>query len=126
MILVKKEIHMSQKKPSLLHSSIYDLVCKVPAGHVTTYGQIAREVGCTARTVGFAMAALPPGGHVPWQRVINSQGKVSPRLDGEGNVLQRDLLEIEGLNFDQNGRVNLDEYSWKFNSIGADPKEISS
>ncbi len=117
-------MHMSQKNPSSLYSSIYNLVCKVPAGYITTYGQIAREVGCTARTVGFAMAALPPGGHVPWQRVINSQGKVSPRLDGEGNVLQRDLLEIEGLNFDQNGRINLDEYSWKFNSIGADPEEI--
>ena len=105
---------MTQTKFSPLYSSIYDLVRKVPPGYVTTYGQIAQLVGCTARTVGFSMAALPLGSDVPWQRVINSQGKVSPRTDGEGNILQRDLLEAEGLRFDQNGRINLDKCSWIF------------
>ncbi len=105
---------MSQKKASSLYQSIYSLVRQVPPGYVTTYGQIARQVGCTARTVGFAMAALPAGNDVPWQRVINSQGKVSPRIDGEGNILQRDLLEAEGLRFDQKGRVSLDKFGWIF------------
>ena len=105
---------MFQKQFSPLYSSIYELVSKVPLGCVTTYGQIAREVGCTARTVGFAMAALPPGHDVPWQRVINSQGKVSQRSESDGNILQRDLLEAEGVRFDQNGRISLDEYGWLF------------
>lgn len=105
---------MPRKQISPIYSSIYDLASKVPSGYVTTYGQLAKLVGCTARTVGFAMAALSPGHDIPWQRVINSQGKVSPRSDGDGNILQRDLLEAEGLQFNQEGRINLDKYSWHF------------
>ncbi|WP_321368959.1 MGMT family protein [uncultured Desulfuromusa sp.] len=105
---------MPEKPFSPLYSSIYALVGKIPSGYVSTYGQIARQIGCTARTVGFAMAALPPGHNVPWQRVINSQGKISPRLDGEGNILQRDLLEAEGLQFNQKGRIDLNQYGWLF------------
>jgi len=103
---------MSKKETGSLFPAIYSLVFKIPPGHVTTYGQIAREVGCTARTVGFAMAALPSGSDVPWQRVINSQGKISPRQDGEGNVLQRDLLQSEGIYFDQKGKINMEKYNW--------------
>ena len=105
---------MLSKKSSPLYSSIYELARKVPPGYVTTYGQIAQLVGCTARTVGFAMSALPSGSDVPWQRVINSQGKVSPRSDGDGNILQRDLLEAEGVQFDQNARISLNGYGWLF------------
>ena len=48
---------------------------EIPAGKVATYGQIAVLVGTGARQVGYAMAALPHD-DVPWQRVINSQGKL--------------------------------------------------
>ena len=99
---------------SSLYLQIYDLVRQVPPGRVTTYGQIGRLVGCTARTVGFAMAALPPGADVPWQRVINSQGKVSPRRDGEGNLLQQDLLVAEGVEFSRSGKVDLQMYLHPF------------
>ena len=105
---------MPQKSPGHLYQSIYNKVRQIPPGYVTTYGQIARLTGCSARTVGFAMAALTPGSDVPWQRVINSQGKVSPRHDGEGNLLQQDLLKAEGLLFDQKGRLDLDRYGWTF------------
>ena len=110
--MLKKEIYMPQQKSSPLYSAIYNLVRQVPPGYVTTYGRIARLASCTARTVGFAMAALPTGDNVPWQRVINSQGKISPRTDGEGNILQRDLLEAEGIQFDQKGQVSLGKYGW--------------
>ncbi len=102
---------------SPLYQRIYDLVCQIPAGHVTTYGQLARLVGCTPRTVGYAMAALTSGADVPWQRVINSQGKVSPRADGERDFLQRDLLVAEGVRFDRSGRIDLEEYGWGFPSL---------
>lgn len=95
-----------------LYSRIYDLVRRIPPGRVTTYGRIARQVGCTARSVGFAMAALPDGHDVPWQRVINSQGKVSPRRNGDGDLIQRLLLEAEGVRFDARGRVDLVRYAW--------------
>lgn len=103
---------MNQHSASPLYSRIYALVCQVPPGRVTTYGRIARLAGCTARTVGFAMAALPAGHDVPWQRVINSQGKVSQRRDGDGTLIQRLVLEVEGVEFDAQGRVNLVLYGW--------------
>ena len=105
---------MAEKKISLLYQSIYTLIQQIPPGYVSSYGRIGQWVGCTARTVGFALAALPVGNDVPWQRVINSRGKVSPRADGGGNVLQRDLLEIEGICFDEKQRIDLSVYGWAF------------
>jgi methylated-DNA-protein-cysteine methyltransferase-like protein len=105
---------MMFKSPSPLYQSIYTLVRQIPPGYVTSYGRISRLVGCSARNVGFAMAALPCGSDVPWQRVVNSQGKVSPRTDGEGNILQRNLLEAEGIFFDRNGKIDLEKYDWDF------------
>jgi methylated-DNA-protein-cysteine methyltransferase-like protein len=105
---------MSEKTAATLYQRIYTLIQQIPPGYVSSYGKIARQVGCTARTVGFALAALPVGNNVPWQRVINSQGKVSHRADGGANILQRDLLEIEGVRFDENQRVDLKVYGWTF------------
>ena len=91
---------------------IYAIVRQVPWGRVATYGQIARIAGCPARMVGYAMAVLPGGSDVPWQRVINSQGQISPRRGGGGEVRQRRLLEAEGVRFDRLGRVDLKEVVW--------------
>jgi methylated-DNA-protein-cysteine methyltransferase-like protein len=55
------------------------------------------------------MAACPQD--VPWQRVINSQGKVSLRSGG-GGAHQRELLEAEGVIFDERDRVDLKIYAW--------------
>jgi len=97
-----------------LYPRIYALVREVPSGRVTTYGRVGQAVGCTARTVGFAMAALKPGSEVPWQRVINAKGQVSRRRDGDGNILQRDLLEAEGVVFSPGGCVDLSRYGYRF------------
>ena len=97
-----------------LYQRIYGFVRQIPAGSVTTYGQLSRLVGCTARTVGFAMAALPNDTDVPWHRVINSQGKISKRADGDRDVLQRELLASEGVNFDTGGSVDLHRDAWTF------------
>jgi len=110
-----------QKKPSPLYQRIYDLTRQIPAGRVTSYGQISQLLGCTPRTVGFALAALPTGSDVPWQRVINRQGKVSPRTDGEGNLLQRDLLEAEGVCFDQQQRIDFQRHGWNFSQTPGAP-----
>jgi methylated-DNA-protein-cysteine methyltransferase-like protein len=81
---------------------------------VATYGQIARITGnCTARMVGYAMAALPRGTDVPWQRVINSQGRISERRRGDGAVSQRKILEAEGVRFDAKGKVDFDRAGWQ-------------
>ena len=97
------------------HEQIYAMVRRIPPGRVTTYGRIAELVGgCTARMVGYAMAALKRGTapDVPWQRVINAQGKISIHGDGIGNAMQRTLLEEEGVLFNEKGAVDFSMFGW--------------
>ena len=100
---------MTDKLP--LYERIYAVVRQIPRGKVATYGQIARIVGgCSAQMIGFAMAGLRTD-DVPWQRVINAKGKVSPRI-GFGGLLQRETLEEEGVEFDEEDRVDFDKFGW--------------
>lgn len=95
------------------YEQIYAIVRQIPPGKVATYGQVAALAGgCSARMVGYAMAALPENSDVPWQRVINYQGKISPHGFGYGSWLQRQLLEAEGVRFDEQGRIDLREFGW--------------
>jgi methylated-DNA-protein-cysteine methyltransferase-like protein len=106
---------MTVVKKDRLYNRIYAMVRRVPRGKVTTYGRIAALVGgCTARMVGYAMAALKRGSppDVPWQRVINAQGKISVHGDGIGNAMQRAILEEEGVEFDKNDRVDFSRFGW--------------
>jgi methylated-DNA-protein-cysteine methyltransferase-like protein len=97
-----------------LYERIYDVARRIPEGRVATYGQIAAIVGrCTPRQVGYAMAAVPFGSGVPWQRVINARGMVSERAAGDGTEVQRALLEAEGVRFDEHGRVDLAVFGWE-------------
>ena len=93
----------------------YDVVRQVPSGRVTTYGTVARVAGMPgrARQVGYALAALPDGHDVPWHRIVNARGEVSPRSAALGHErLQRTLLETEGVAFDAAGRIDLDRFGW--------------
>jgi methylated-DNA-protein-cysteine methyltransferase-like protein len=95
-----------------LYARVYAVVRQIPPGKVATYGQIAEIVGdCTARMVGYAMAACPDD--VPWQRVINAQGKVSPRADSWGTEVQRLRLEEEGVRFDASHKVDFQQVRWQ-------------
>jgi methylated-DNA-protein-cysteine methyltransferase related protein len=93
-----------------LFPRIYAVTRQVPRGKVTTYGDVAHLIGegCDARLVGYAMANCPDD--VPWQRVINAQGKIS--LQGDSAAKQRLRLEAEGLAFDSRGRIDLQKYRW--------------
>ena len=97
-----------------LHERIFDVVEAISVGKVATYGQIGKMVGgCSGQLVGFALASLRYSGgrKVPWQRVINRQGKIS--LTGPDAALQRALLEDEGIHFEADGVINLEEFVWK-------------
>ena len=101
------------------YEQVWNIARQIPVGRVATYGQIAKlipppvgvEVEAYAafapRWVGGAMAACPDD--VPWQRVINSQGKISERPGAER---QRPLLEAEGIIFDAKDRIDLKKYGW--------------
>ena len=102
-----------------LYDLIYDIVRQVPRGRVATYGQIARIAGrCSAQMVGFALAALPAfrdretNADVPWQRIINARGMISPHGFGMGSQVQRDLLEEEGIIFNEQGIIDLAVFGW--------------
>lgn len=103
------------------YEQVWNLVRQIPNGKVASYGQIALMISppmgvdfdsykaFSPRWVGGAMAACPDD--VPWQRVINSQGKISPRPGGAEK--QRLLLEQEGVEFDEKDRVDFKKYGWK-------------
>lgn len=101
------------------YERVYAVVRQIPPGKVSTYGRIAAIVGnCTSRMVGYAMAALPADyDDVPWQRVINAQGKVSPRARSESTALQRKLLDDEGVHFNQAGKVDFSAVLWEGPSL---------
>lgn len=85
-------------------AAIYDYVRTVPAGRVTSYGEVGAAVGVSARTVGWALSYAPAD--VPWQRVVGADGylriaKRSPEL----REVQRGLLESEGVALDAKGCV---------------------
>jgi methylated-DNA-protein-cysteine methyltransferase-like protein len=97
------------------YEAYYEIVRRIPRGRVSTYGTIAREAGFPgrARQVGYALAALPDTHELPWHRVVNARGGVSPRSAALGyERLQRSLLEAEGVVFDGSGRVSLDDFGW--------------
>ncbi len=101
-------------KNSSVYKRIYDVVSRIPRGKAANYGQVAKIVGhCTPRMVGYAMSALPWGTRVPWQRVINCRGEISPRACGDGSIRQRKLLELEGVRFDFRGRVDWEKVRWR-------------
>jgi methylated-DNA-protein-cysteine methyltransferase-like protein len=81
---------------------------------VATYGQIASLAGLAghARQVGYALHALPDGTIVPWHRVVNAAGRISMRATPGGELVQRILLEKEGIRLDGKGRVPLDQLRW--------------
>jgi methylated-DNA-protein-cysteine methyltransferase-like protein len=91
-------------------------VSRIPRGRVATYGQVALLAGFPshARLAGYALHALPDRSPVPWHRVVNAKGEVSPRRDGsEHQLLQRLMLEREKVRFDRNGRLDLAALRWK-------------
>ena len=96
------------------YQRIYSIVRQIPKGRVATYGQIAILAGLDghARQVGYALNALPDSTRVPWHRVVNASGGISLRSVSGGELVQRLLLEREGVPLDARGRVPLARVQW--------------
>jgi len=93
---------------------VYRIVQAIPLGQVTSYGAIALmlEHPRAARTVGWALHSLSPGSGVPWHRVINSKGRISTSCQEHSASLQRELLEAEGVEFDEHDTVDWNRFGW--------------
>ena len=97
-----------------IYQKIYKVVQKIPSGRVATYGQVAKLAGIPgqARQVGYALSSVNDNA-VPWHRVVNASGEISSRSDSAYETLQRDLLEHEGIEFSEQGKVSFDLYRWE-------------
>ncbi|MBQ8150715.1 MAG: MGMT family protein [Clostridia bacterium] len=93
-------------------SLIYEQVARIPYGKVTSYGQIARLVGNPrlSRVVGYALKAAPEG--LPCQRVVTKDGGLSDAFTPLGRETHRMLLEMEGVTFTPDGRVEMEKHFW--------------
>lgn len=93
------------------NEQVYDIVAKIPAGRVATFGQIARMIGRPrmARFVGYA-SNNKNSWHLPWHRVVFKDGS----LCGPGFFEQQyKALKSEGVKFDRDKKVKMDEFQWE-------------
>lgn len=111
----RKQLHAARPPGDKVVAAICAVIRRIPKGWVATYGQVAALAGLPrrARLVGHILQHLDPATDVPWHRVVNAKGEVSWSLSRNGgDVLQRRLLEKEGVEFDDKDRFKLERFRW--------------
>lgn len=97
------------------YNSIFEVVERIPAGFVLTYGLVAGYAGLPhgARQVGYAMHVAPQT--LPWQRVVGLSRRGFGRIsiaDPLVAAIQRQLLEKEGVEFNANDEIDLNRFAF--------------
>lgn len=101
-----------KKRPNVF-DRLRDVVSTVPAGRVSTYGQVsARVLGTTPRLVGFALAGLGEDSDVPWHRIVNAAGRISLPAGSPARKEQVNRLRAEGVQFGPDQTIDLDAFGW--------------
>lgn len=96
-------------------NQVYALVRQIPAGKVTTYGEIARALGTRdARRVGHALHANPSGELTPCHRVVTKDGKLSESYAFGGSIEQYAKLIEEGVTFLDRTHVDLPKHFFRY------------
>ncbi|MBI9073546.1 MAG: MGMT family protein [Melioribacteraceae bacterium] len=103
-----------KKDKSDFFDRVYKVVEKIPCGKVTTYGAIAEVCGIrsSARAVGWALNSAKVS-HLPCHRVVNRFGALTGKVHFQTPNLMQELLESEGVEFDNDNCVLMDKYLWK-------------
>ena len=131
--LLRGENETSKASGNDFFERVFEVVARIPAGRVTTYGAIARYLGTggSARMVGWALnskadsmqlehpdcrdgsftEAGSPATLLPCHRVVNRNGELTGREWFGGDVMQQ-LLRSEGVAFKADGRVDIAEHFW--------------
>ena len=93
-----------------IKDKVYDILLKIPAGKVTTYGDIAKAIGQpnSSRLIGQILHNNPTPVVVPCHRVVRSNGKIGGYAYGIRK--KRKLLEVEGLKFCGSNSTDLEEF----------------
>ena len=97
------------------YESVYDVVCLIPKGRVTSYGAIAAYLGTksSSRMVGYAMneahKTFPP---VPAHRVVNRKGLLTGKHHFGSSDMMQQLLENEGVLVQNDQVVEFNKVFW--------------
>lgn len=97
------------------YDKVYEVVKQIPAGKVSTYGQIARLCGSprASRAVGYALHCNPNQGEIPCYKIVNREGKLAKSFAFGGIEVQKMLLENDGIIVDEEFCVDLKEFLWE-------------
>ncbi|KOS22901.1 Alkyltransferase-like protein 1 [Escovopsis weberi] len=107
----------SDEAQAFFHA-VYQAVQQVPTGRVTTYGHIAALIGTRICLKHLPTDPSAPynNTNIPWQRIINSKGGISPRSQPSASQNQAEALRAEGVEVTQGALgeyfVSLDVYGW--------------
>jgi methylated-DNA-protein-cysteine methyltransferase-like protein len=95
----------ADENPALL--AIWDVVCAIPRGQVSTYGAVARAAGLPgrARLTGFALRMAPQEHSLPWHRVVGAGGRIVFAKSSQQHREQAKRLRAEGVVL-KDGRVD--------------------
>lgn len=99
--------------PSSFTASVKQLISEIPPGKVCTYGIIAAAAGNprAARQIAWILHSSSKKDGLPWHRVVNVKGKISLKPH-QGYELQKQLLEMEGVDFDSDEKICFDSFLW--------------
>ena len=111
---LRKTLNQDSIKMTPFTKAVIAWILKIPLGKVATYGQIARLAGKSgsARAVGWILNSCAESHDLPWQRVLNSQGRISLPKKSSAYLEQKRLLEKEGIEIFK-GALDLERYGWK-------------
>ena len=93
--------HIDMEGVTAFQERVYRAACAIPRGRVTTYGRLARSIGCgSAQAVGQALRRNPFAPEVPCHRVIaadRSLGGFDGSRGEEALARKRERLLAEGV-----------------------------
>lgn len=109
---MKEDLTMLRQRIPSFKERVLEIVQLIPHGRVLSYGDVATLAGHAraARAVGTLLKHN--GQDVPWQRVVNTQLRISGGGRGGRAFQQRTLLQAEGLEFSDTGRITTPDARW--------------
>ena len=118
---IGREKHIGENlvRNTIKDRDVYDLLLKIPAGKVSTYGDLAKALGnpSASRQIGRILGRrflVEDPIKVPCHRVVMSNGKIGGYAQGSDR--KRQLLENEGVAFS-------DEKVSDFNKVRVCPQK---
>ena len=105
---------MPKQDGNAVSEAIWRVIAAIPAGRVSTYGEVARLAGRPrgARQVARALGIAPAALKLPWFRVIGAGGRIAIPKGSAAYRRQISKLRAEGIRV-TNGRVRLPDYEWQ-------------